>query len=440
VTKGRKGYLAEALNSYEKFIETGDVNVILIDNGSDKYSKEILDQWRFKYNSKVQYFRSETNEQLSGVYFWEKIKAFNPEWILFPGDDDVLVFDIYEEWRGLVEDNDTLTAFATCAQIIDSKGIITGEIRTPAIDGVTSQIELLAQSLHEPPFFWPGLFIKFAAIPDSIIYSRFVFDWWISLHLIIKGQIKSTKSIGINYRVHEGQESFQTTSRRKIFEGYNMLTTVINCAEFRQLLEQMTNLEIQKLLELCIDIKPLYAQSEYYTPLIKELSLNITRISKSNHIGNYVSEKYALSAGIYTKKGDLENIYTGLNLNSEGSTGNFTLTFAENVCSYLYNIGNLFNENANSKIYLSCKHSKHTRGSIFIDCSKFIQLNQIEICDSILISINNNLENSGSLSFTISPFERALIIFIRKLKIKFPKASRKYLVNLKTFIGAKNEF
>jgi glycosyltransferase involved in cell wall biosynthesis len=95
VTKGRKGYLAEALNSYEKFIETGDVNVILIDNGSDKYSKEILDQWRFKYNSKVQYFRSETNEQLSGVYFWEKIKAFNPEWILFPGDDDVLVFDIF---------------------------------------------------------------------------------------------------------------------------------------------------------------------------------------------------------------------------------------------------------------------------------------------------------------------------------------------------------
>ena len=281
VTKGRKDYLSEALTSYEKFIETADVNVILIDNGSDEYSKQILDKWRFKYNSKVNYYRSETNEQSSGVYFWEKIQIFNPEWVLFPGDDDVLVFDIYEEWRKAVKDNNALTAFATSAQIIDSNGKITSEIRSPAIGGLTSQIEVLAQSLHEPPFFWPGLFIKFAAIPDTIISSRFVFDWWVSLQLVIKGQIKSTKSIGINYRVHRNQESFQATNRRKFFEGYNMLTTVINSAEFKQSLEQMTNLEKQKLLELCIDIRPLYAQSEYYMPLIKELSLNIARTSKS---------------------------------------------------------------------------------------------------------------------------------------------------------------
>ena len=94
MTKGRKDYLSEALTSYEKFIETADVNVILIDNGSDEYSKQILDKWRFKYNSKVNYYRSETNEQSSGVYFWEKIQIFNPEWVLFPGDEDVLVFDM----------------------------------------------------------------------------------------------------------------------------------------------------------------------------------------------------------------------------------------------------------------------------------------------------------------------------------------------------------
>ena len=42
VTKGRKEYLLDALNSYEKFIATGEVDVIIIDNGSDVLSKEIL--------------------------------------------------------------------------------------------------------------------------------------------------------------------------------------------------------------------------------------------------------------------------------------------------------------------------------------------------------------------------------------------------------------
>ena len=51
ITKGRKEYLTEALNSYEKFIETGDVNVILIDNGSDNLSKQILINWKSKFES-----------------------------------------------------------------------------------------------------------------------------------------------------------------------------------------------------------------------------------------------------------------------------------------------------------------------------------------------------------------------------------------------------
>ena len=49
VTKGRKEYLDEALNSYEKFIDTGEVDVIIIDNGSDSLSKEILNNWKLKH-------------------------------------------------------------------------------------------------------------------------------------------------------------------------------------------------------------------------------------------------------------------------------------------------------------------------------------------------------------------------------------------------------
>ena len=61
VTKGRKEYLLDALNSYEKFIATGEVDVIIIDNGSDVLSKEILYNWKLKHDSKVSYYRVETN-------------------------------------------------------------------------------------------------------------------------------------------------------------------------------------------------------------------------------------------------------------------------------------------------------------------------------------------------------------------------------------------
>ena len=269
VTKGRKEYLNEALSSYEKFLNTGEVDVIIIDNGSDSLSKETLYNWKLKHDSKVKYYRVETNEKIGIPFFWEKIRSFAPEWIIFPGDDDVLVFDIYDEWKRALKNNTSLNAFAASAQVINSKSELTGETRMPAIYSVLGRAEIISQSLHEPPFFWPCLFIKFAAIPEMVVTSRFVFDWWVGIQIVLKDQIESTKSIGIKYRAHEKQESFQTTSRRKNFEGYGMLSKVINSAYFNESLGRMTDSDLKALIGLCINKKPLYAQPDYYNALIK---------------------------------------------------------------------------------------------------------------------------------------------------------------------------
>jgi len=283
------------------------------------------------------------------------------------------------------------------------------------------------------------LFVRIDAIPHTVIYSKFVFDWWLGLQLVIKGNVKSTKSIGINYRVHEKQMSFEASSRRKSFEGYNMLITVISSVEFAQLLEISPILEIEKLLSICIETRPLYAQQDYYISIIRELSFSIAKVSKYNYFRNNISEAYGLSSGIYTKKGDLENLYTGLNLDAKESNGNLALFFSENVCENLHNVGKFFSETAETKVILSCKHSQASKGSILINCANFNNLNEREISESVLVSINDHLENNGLLSFTISPFERALIVFYRKLKLKIPKVLKKYLFKLKKFVGIKNE-
>ena len=432
LTKGRKQYLEEALESYEKFLLTGEVNVVLIDNGSDQASRKILTNWRLKNYKHVSYLRKDINNPSGLTFFWDQLKSSASEWVINPGDDDILVFDIYEEWINAVRQNPSLNAFASSAQIIDSMGQITGEVRSAPINGISDQINMITNSLHQPPFFWPSLFFKFSAVPQPPIISRFTHDWWIGLHLVLRGQIQSTQSIGVKYRVHNNQESFQSSNRRKMFEGYNMLVNVINSNEFRNSLEEMKNLEISNLLASCIETKPLYSHPEYYISLMRELSLNIGKVSKSYDMNNKLSEMYISSSGVYTKRNDLENLYTGLGLDTENSNGNLALYFSENVCQILYDAKEFFNANASARICLSCNHSKFTSGSIHIDCSNFPTLDKIEICEIILVKINEHLENSGVYQLTITPFERALIKFFRKSKQRLPKVLKQYLFRLKT--------
>jgi glycosyltransferase involved in cell wall biosynthesis len=440
VTKGRKEYLEDALKSYEKFLDADNVDVILIDNGSELLSRQILLDWKLKYDEKVSYFRIETNNPSGFTAFWEIVESFNPDWILNPGDDDILVFDIYTEWIKALEENPELDAFASSAMLIDSFGRETGEIRTPAINQLSCRAEITARSLYEPPFFWPALFFRFSAIPKPVLISRFVHDWWIGLQILAKDQILTTSRIGVKYRVHRGQESFQTSNRRKYFEGYNMLTSFIQTREFKNQLDKLSDSEKEKLIELCIDNKLLYSQPEYFMSLIKDLTIKVVESSKSASIGNEIFEKYTMSAGVYTKRNDLENLYTGLTLNSTESRGNLSLSFSENVCKKLRDINEIFNETAKAQMSISCNHSKYDSGSILIDCDKFNTLNEVEISDSVLVSINEHVERNGLLSFTISPFERAFIVFYRKLKFRVPKIFKKHLLFSKKLIESKNEF
>ena len=67
------------------------------------------------------------------------------------------------------------------------------------------------------------------------------------------------------------------------------------------------------------------------------------------------------------------------------------------------------------------------------------QLEDFEIADVILLSLDKNLENNGVLNFTMTPFERGLITYYRNLKLKIPNPVKTNLMRVKKFIGEKNE-
>lgn len=424
LTKGRMPFLVDALKSYEKFINTGQVDVILIDNGSDSETTKVLMDWNIKHKDKVRYFRNKINNPAGFTFFWDLIESCKPEWILNPGDDDILVFDAYTAWLEALEKNPSMNAFAASAQIIDTAGNNTGEVKTPAIINATNPIEMIPCSLNQPPFFWPSLYFRFAAIQKPVIISRFVHDWWIGLQLVLAGQVYSTSSIGIQYRVHGSQESYQAPIRRKFFEGFNMLSDFIRGPVFQSAIKKLSDLEKNKLFDLCILDKPLYSQPDYSVSLIKELADALRRSSESHEFNKLISEKFAISAGVYTKKGDLGNLYTGC-IGNKSTTidgdGNFSLIFSSKVCKELSSIGKFFNESESTKIMVSCKHSKSDFGSLLLDCSKFKHLSTLEISDLVLVFINKQLEINGQLSFTSTPFEKNIILFTRNIKFRFPK-------------------
>ena len=435
VTKGRYIFLDDALRSYEPFLDTGFVNVVLVDNGADNKSKKLLMDWKNRYPDLVSYFRSDENEPAGTPFFWEKIKSFAPEWIIFPGDDDELVFTVFESFIAALKNTPEISVYGSSAEIIDIDGKISGLIRKPAIHGLSSQAEQLSKSLHEPPFFWPGLFFKFDLIKEELPNSRFVFDWWVGLQLILAGKILTTSDVGVRYRVHKLQESNQTPSRRKYLEGFHMLIEMINSKEFFSALKSMSIPEIIKLLELSFVEKPLYSQSEYNIPLMSELTYKALNLIESPELRNKVLEKYLFASGVLLKNGDLNNFYINSNLKFIKSQGNLEVNFASGICIELNNSSASFSQGATEKFTVSCKHSAHPNGSIRVNCDELAGLSIAEVADAILVAINSYLEGNGHLVFSTTPFEKSVITRIRQVKSKMPKMIMKNLASIKRIMG-----
>ena len=435
VTKGRFPFLEESLRSYEQFLDTGLVNVLLIDNGADQKSRELLIEFKDRNSHLVNYIRSEINVPTPYYFYWEKIKSFNPDWIVFPGDDDKLVFDAFNNWISVLSKYPDMTAFATSAKIIDISGNATGLTRSPALFGLTNKVEQLSKSLYEPPFFWPGLYFKFNVVTVNVPQSRFVFDWWVGLQLVLSSKVHSTAVVGVEYRVHENQDSFQSSSRRKIFEGFHMLMDFLGSQNFISEIELMSKDEIISLLERCFHETPLYSQGEYVHAILREITLKILALPQVQEINSQIFEKYLLSSGILTKKSDLDNLFLKSTLKFTNSKGNVAIILTSGVCDKLKTALVMFNQNSDKEYKISCEHSKHSVGAVKIKCSTLDRSSIAEVADTILLSINSQLELNGDLTFIISPFEKLVLTHIRSFKLKFPKFILKNMIVIKQRLG-----
>lgn len=439
ITKGRYQFLNDALKSYEPFLNSGFVNVILIDNNSAEKSREMLLSWKNKHVGLVKYVRFSDGGTPKARLVWENLKNFNPDWIVFPGDDDIVEFSILDKLKETVSSHPDILGYSTSAEIIDNSGTPKGLIRRPAIHGLNTKIEQLSKSFHEPPFLWPGLFFKFNAIPPHVPVSRFVFDWWIGLQLILKGEVKTTNSIGIKYRVHNDQESNQSPSRRKYFEGFQMLSEIIESRNFKEVIDAMSTSEITSFMNLVSKEKPLYSQPEYSAALLKGFFSKFIHSSEIITSRNYLIENYLSVAGVFTKKNDTSDMFINSSIIIDNSPGNVAISFDVNTCNRILQSKEFFNANSSRSFTVSCEHSLVSSESIKINCSQLNDATKSEVADKILHGVNTFLEKNDYLFFNTTPFEKSIISFIRKNKVKFPKWVLKKTHIFKSVLGKNNE-
>ena len=427
VTKGREKYIEQILASFETLLEDEDIHFLIMNNGAKEDITERLNEWRNRNSRSVKIIRFEVNDSRPAA-FWDEVVRQGADWTVFPSDDDEFRPEIITEWKVAVNQNPKLVAFAASAEIMDLGGKLTGEILYPSVRRYQSKIQRVASALHEPPFLWPSLFLKVSKIPRPVPNSRFAFDWWIGINLLVAGDVFVSESLGINYRVHTEQESFLAPHRRKYFEAQFWLDDFLHSEGFLAWVNSLSDSEKYYFLRSIMASKPIYGDINFSKSLIDTLVKTIMKSLNSPILEQEIMAMYAYENGVLLKDGELKNLVYGFQDISSKYPGNLKVQFNDDVCDLIRLASDLLIGDTHAlKLQISCAHSNESANSVVIDCGKLTQGKSDINADMIINMITSTFENQNRFNFTLTSGEREVIIVLRRWKSKLPPSLRQLL-------------
>jgi hypothetical protein len=431
VTKGREKYLAEVLDSFQPFLKDQNVQVLLIDNGSDALCKQKLVTWQSTYSHAVRLVRFETNDpRFSAI--WPVILNANIDWIIMPGDDDQLQPGILAEWKSAVAMDPDLVAFATSAAVMNQHGSLTGEVISPTAELSTSKIERIAGALHEPAFVWPSLFFRASKVNPNVPASRYASDWWVGVNLLIAGNIKTSKSIGLNYRRHSSQESNLAPNRRKYFEGSLWLDALIRSNQFVGWVETLNDDERLQLWRTTNHRKPIYGDDYFAQPVASSLARVLMDSAETPATAKTIASELALLGGVFLRDGESITLVNDFNPILGDNPGNIRVTSVNGACHSIVETCKLMKGGISPREFLvSCTHSKKVAGAISIDCNALFIDNLVESADYLVNAVTSACETRGDFEVALSNGERASLLLLRSIKKRLPGKLKIHLRKLK---------
>jgi len=240
----RTGYLQESLVQLDRALSINKkMDLLVIFNGESETSQSLLGQLSISHKDRVRFSVVNRNSPLPNPIF-SIIRNEGLAWIHMPGDDDLVIPESYSIFEKTLAEHPESVAVAFTALTIDDVGSRSEKILKPLNFGEISKEKALANAIHKPPFVWPSLIFDSRVLPQSLFASRFVFDWWVGMNLLLAGEIHMVNTPLVQYRIHSQQESARVLETRKRFEAEMMLQTVLFQETAWRLLHQEIDQEI----------------------------------------------------------------------------------------------------------------------------------------------------------------------------------------------------
>ena len=432
VTKGREEYLDQILESFSR-VNSKDIKFLILDNGTNSRIRSRIEAWRNRHSEFATVVRFKENEARQSAY-WEIMKSHNVEWVVCPSDDDEFRFEIVEEWKQSLRNKPNMIGFAASAAIMNKDGLLTGEFISPSIRGLGSHVDRVASAFHEPPFHWPSLFFHLPSLPSKTPPSRYAFDWWLGIQLLLAGEVVISDSLAVNYRVHGQQESFLAPHRRKYFEAQIWLNEIAAGREFSVWLNRLSNTEKFHFWTGILRILPIYGDKDFSRPILGTIFRSLQNACDDINSNVAFANEYAIAQGVFLKNKEALHLISKFPPNNLDFSGNIRLIARPDTCKMVTEACTEAQSiDASLTIEISCFHSKPTSSATMIDCGELVPHTPNLNTDLILRQATELLENQGSMNFVISNGEKKLIQVFRVWRVKLPKSIRHWMRILKRF-------
>jgi len=431
VTKGREAYLDAILNSLQPVLSDPRIKILVIDNGAPSVVSTKIKDWGGKYLSSVKIVRFDINDSRP-QQTWNVLEQQNSNWVVFPSDDDIFCPEIIQAWREALELNPSLVAFAPAVRLINIVGETTGEELNPSGSQYNSKIAQVAASFHEPPFVWPSLFMQISSLPKELPSSRFAFDWWVGVHLLLVGQVTFSKDIGVLYRVHEEQESFLAPHRRKYFEAQMWLSDIIESSQFEDWIRRLSDEERLTFWHIVKNKKPIYGDPFFSRAILHILFRKIYQAMESPQTKAETILNFALESGVLLKDGEVKNLLPKSPIGEAMLRGNLHIQLDSMACDDLLAAGELFAGADSSRTFkVYCRHSNEKSKSVQFDCNELVPNNPNINSDLLINALTAFCENENEFDFTLSSGERFIVGIVRNWRNRIPLSIQKRIKKFK---------
>jgi hypothetical protein len=416
ITKGRAEYIDQLLDSLDPVLEHDWVKILIVLNGANLEFKTKIESWAVGKAAVLVEYRIENESRPS--YLWTSIRKHVASWCTFISDDDVFNYEIINEIKNVFALNSKLVGIATSVEIIDSIGNVTGEIRNPTYNTDISSGKSFARAIHEPCFPWPSLYFDVNALPDVLPNTRYVFDWWVCLQLLMSGEVATIRNPGIKYRVHNGQESSIAANKRKYLEALIWFIRLVESEEFKTWIIGLSQSDQLDFWREIHKVKPIYGNSVFSNVLTFSIAEAMTPLV-NNDLKVEILNKMAFSNGVLLKRD--ESIYFTNGLSLKNNMSNFRVEFVDGTCSLVTSLSVYFSETDGlDLVKCYCKHSTTQQAGYLIDCDSINSADTDLRSDILTMQLMDSMESEGFFEFTFTPIEIALVKFYRKLKNKLP--------------------